>query len=63
MESAAFYRAHDFDEVTSGIERALANPDELADGTAARREEVVGEVDGRAAERVVDAIVDGIGAV
>jgi hypothetical protein len=58
MESAAFYRAHDFDEVASGIERALANPDELAEERRRVAEEVVGEVDGRAAERVVAAIVE-----
>ena len=59
--SGAFYRAESFDEVAAGLERALAEPGELAD---ARRKvvcEVVGEVDGRAAERVVDAIVAGIG--
>lgn len=61
MESAAFYRAHDFDDVTSGIERGLANPEELAGERRRVAMEVVGEVDGRAAERVVDAIVEGVG--
>ena len=59
MESGAFYRAHNFDEVARGIERALASPDELAEERRRVAQEVVGEVDGRAAERVVDAIVDG----
>ena len=62
MESDAFYRAYDFDEVTSGIERALANPDELAEERRRVAREVVGEVDGRAAERVVDAIVEVVAA-
>ena len=35
--SDAFYRAERFDEVVAGIERALAQPDELADGAAPRR--------------------------
>jgi CDP-Glycerol:Poly(glycerophosphate) glycerophosphotransferase len=56
FESSAFYRASRFEEVVDGIEHALAQPGELA----AERERVVrlvlGEIDGRAAERVVDAI-------
>jgi hypothetical protein len=56
-ESAAFYRAHSLEDVVAGIERALANPDELADERRRVAREVVGEVDGRAAERVVEAIV------
>jgi hypothetical protein len=57
MSSTAFYRATSFDEVTDAIARALRHPDELS---AERRRvalEVVGELDGRAGERVVDAIV------
>jgi hypothetical protein len=61
MESSAFYRAHDFDDVASGIARALANPDELAQERRRVAREVVGEVDGRAAERVVTAIVEIVG--
>lgn len=56
-ESDAFYRAHDFDELVQGIERALAHPDELAAERARVTREVVGELDGRAAERVVEAIL------
>jgi hypothetical protein len=55
--SGAFYRAESFDEVVAGIERALADPGELAEARRAVVREVVGEVDGRAAERAVDAIV------
>ena len=61
VESNAFYRAHDFDEVVAGIERALAQPEELAAERARVTREIVGEADGRAAERVVDAIVAAIG--
>ncbi len=61
MESAAFYRAHQFDEVARGIESALANPQELADERRRVAREVVGEVDGRAGDRVVDAIVGVVG--
>jgi hypothetical protein len=60
MESDAFYRAERFDEVTAGIERALAQPDELRAERARVAREVVGEVDGRAAERVVDAVLGAI---
>jgi UDP-N-acetylglucosamine 2-epimerase len=54
--SGAFHTAESFDEVVDGVERALANPDELADERRRAVGEVVGEVDGRAGERVVDAI-------
>jgi UDP-N-acetylglucosamine:LPS N-acetylglucosamine transferase len=54
--SGAFYRAESFDEVIAGVDRALAHPAELADARRRVVREVVGEVDGRAAERVVDAI-------
>jgi CDP-glycerol:poly(glycerophosphate) glycerophosphotransferase len=60
MDSDAFYRAEDFDTAVAGIERALANPGELAPERARVAREVVGDVDGRAAERVVEAMLDGI---
>jgi CDP-glycerol glycerophosphotransferase (TagB/SpsB family) len=56
--SGAFYRAADFEQVAAGIERALAAPDELAEARRRVVADVVGEVDGRAAQRVADAIVD-----
>lgn len=56
IRSEAFLRANDFDDVVAGIERALAHPAELAVERARVAREVVGEVDGHAAERVVDAI-------
>jgi hypothetical protein len=54
--SNAFYRAERFEEVVAGIERSLAHPEELASERARVASETVGEVDGRAAERVVAAI-------
>jgi len=54
--STAFYRAESFDEVVRGVERALAHPAELADERHRVARQVVGEVDGRAGARVVDAI-------
>ncbi|MCZ7589047.1 MAG: CDP-glycerol glycerophosphotransferase family protein [Gaiella sp.] len=54
--SGAFYRAGRFEEVVAGIERALERPDELAAERRRAVAQVVGAVDGRAAERVVDAI-------
>jgi hypothetical protein len=56
--SGAFYRAVRFEEVAAGIERALANPAELAGERQSIAHRVVGEVDGRAAERVADAITE-----
>ena len=58
--SGAFSTAESFDEVVVGIEQALEHPGELADARHRAVREIVGEVDGRAAERVVDAIVAGL---
>ena len=56
MESEAFYRASDFDELVAAVDRGLRDPAELRAERTRVAEEVVGEVDGRAAERVVEAI-------
>ena len=56
--SGAFYRAERFEDVVSGVERALAHPDELAAQRRRAVEQVVGVVDGHAAARVVDAAAD-----
>ncbi len=55
--SGAFHTAESFDEVVAGIERALEAPAELANQRRRAVREVVGEVDGRAGERVAEAIV------
>jgi CDP-Glycerol:Poly(glycerophosphate) glycerophosphotransferase len=60
FESNAFYRATEFDELTAGVERALARPDELAGERARVVRLVLGEIDGRAADRVVDAVATAI---
>jgi len=60
IESEAFYRANRFEEVVDGVERALARPGELETERARVAHDVVGEVDGRAAERVADAFVGAI---
>jgi CDP-Glycerol:Poly(glycerophosphate) glycerophosphotransferase len=57
-ESDAFYRAHHFDELVASVQRALEQPGELAAERTRVAREVVGEVDGRAAGRVVQAIVE-----
>ena len=56
FESGAFYPAYDFDELVAGIEQALGDPDELSAERARVTRAVLGEIDGRAAARVVDAI-------
>jgi hypothetical protein len=58
--SGAFHEARSFDAVVAGIERCLEAPAELAAGRRAVTTKVVGSVDGRNAERVVDAILGGI---
>jgi CDP-Glycerol:Poly(glycerophosphate) glycerophosphotransferase len=60
MASEAFYRADRFEDVVTGIDRALDHPAELAPERARAAREVVGEVDGHAAERVVRAVVDAL---
>jgi hypothetical protein len=60
IDSKAFYRAERFEDVTASIERALSHPGELAAERARVSREVVGEVGGRAAERVADAVVKAI---
>jgi CDP-glycerol glycerophosphotransferase (TagB/SpsB family) len=60
IESEAFYRADRFEDVIEAIERALDHPEELAAERARVAREVVGEVDGRAAERVADAFVGAV---
>jgi hypothetical protein len=57
VRSGAFLRASDFGEVTAGIRRSLDRPGELAGDRDRIGREVVGEIDGHAADRVVDAIV------
>ena len=57
IRSGAFLRATDFGQVVNGIERSLAHPTELAAERRRVAEDVVGEVDGRAAARVVAAIL------
>jgi len=59
--SGAFYRAASFASVASGIEAALRAPDELAAPRARAVEQVVGTVDGHAAERVVAAVLEVFG--
>ena len=56
--SGAFQRAETFEQVVAGIERSLAAPAELAEARRAVAADVVGEVDGRAAQRVVDATAE-----
>ena len=60
LESDAFYRAGDFEELVAALEQALRNPAELADERRRVAHDVVGEVDGNAAERVVSAIRDAL---
>jgi hypothetical protein len=60
IESDAFYRAGRFEEVTLGLERALEKPNELAAERARVAREVVGVVDGRASERVADAVASAV---
>ncbi len=56
MDSGAFYLADHFEQVVANIERCLADPGELDERRRAVCREIMGEVDGRAADRVVDAI-------
>lgn len=61
IASGAFYSAESFDDLVSGLDRALANPEELAEARRRVVHEIVGDMDGRAVERAVDAIVEVVG--
>ena len=61
IDSDALYRADDFDELFAAIERALDGPGEFADERSRVSRDVMGEVDGRAVERIVAAIVEVLG--
>jgi CDP-Glycerol:Poly(glycerophosphate) glycerophosphotransferase len=61
IDSDALYRVDDFDALFAAIEQALANPGEHAAERARVSREVMGEVDGRAVERVVESIISGLG--
>jgi CDP-Glycerol:Poly(glycerophosphate) glycerophosphotransferase len=60
LESDAFLRADSFDELVAAVGRSLQQPGELASERARVAREVVGVVDGRATERVVDAICEAL---
>jgi hypothetical protein len=60
FDSNAFYRATSFDEVVSGVERSLERPGELAAERARAVRLVLGEIDGRAADRVAEAIATAV---
>ena len=60
FESEAFYRATSFEELTTGIDRGLSQPDELHEERDRIVRLVLGEIDGRAAERVAEAIVTSV---
>lgn len=61
IESGAFLRADRFEDVVAGILRCLEAPGELAEERRRVVQAVVGNIDGHAAERVVDAIAGGAG--
>jgi CDP-glycerol glycerophosphotransferase (TagB/SpsB family) len=58
--SGAFLRADRFEEVVAGIERCLEAPGVLTEERRRVVQAVVGDVDGHAAERVVEAIAGAI---
>ncbi len=58
MSSGAFALADSFDAVVQGVEDGLADPGRLAAGRARVTREVLGEVDGGAVARVVDALLE-----
>lgn len=61
MAAGAFPLAGDFDAVVAGIEVGLGDRASLAAARARVSREVLGEVDGHSVERVVEAILDGVG--
>ena len=62
LASDAFYRADDFEQLVGALARALQHPSELGSERRRVSQKVVGEVDGHAADRVVSAIEETLGA-
>ncbi len=60
MSSEAFYVAVNFDQVVDSINRCLNFPDELADQRRAVCLQIVGNIDGMAAQRVANVVADAI---
>jgi hypothetical protein len=60
IASDALYRADDFDRLVAAIERALERPDELASERRRISREIVGEVDGHAVDRIVEAVTSAL---
>lgn len=60
MRSGAFVTAANFDDVLNGIQQCLSAPAALATQRQAITRQTVGEIDGQAGQRVVNAILDGI---
>ncbi len=58
--SGAYHRAESFDEVVAGIERSLDASRRARRGAAPRRRDRRRPVDGHAADRVVDAVLEAV---
>jgi hypothetical protein len=60
LESDAFLRASSFEELVGALDRSLQDPGALEAERARVARDVLGEVDGHAADRVVDAIHEAV---
>jgi len=60
FDSNAIYRPASVDKVVAGLERALEGPDKLTGERAGVVRVVLGEIDGRAADRVAEAIAGAV---
>ncbi len=61
MESQSFYRATDFAQVVEALTACLQHPLELQSQRRAASQRLMGDVDGKAAARVVRAMMEGVG--
>jgi len=57
MSSGAFYKANSMAEVFSSIDRGLSNPNELDGHRNAICQRIIGNVDGKAGERIAEAMM------
>jgi hypothetical protein len=57
VDSGCFYPARSFEQVVDGLEHALSDPAEQHDERVRATEQVMGTIDGRAAERVAAAVL------
>lgn len=61
MEFKPFYLAKNFDDVIMGINKAINDPNDLSEARENVKQELLGIIDGKAAKRVANAVIERYG--